>query len=51
MSRGVVTGFRNPMSHGPIDTNVPNLFTELDCLNVLSLISYLMTRMDDAKIN
>ena len=33
LSRGVVTGFRNPISHGPIDTNIPALFTELDCLN------------------
>ena len=51
LSRGVVTGFRNPISHGPIDTNVPDLFTELDCLNILSLVSYLITRMDDAKVN
>ncbi len=51
LSRGVVTGFRNPISHGPIDTNVPNLFTELDCLNILSLVSYLITRMGNAKVN
>ncbi|MBI4687294.1 MAG: TIGR02391 family protein [Nitrospirae bacterium] len=51
LSRGVVTGFRNPISHRPIDTNVPALFTELDCLNILSLVSYLLTRMDNAKVN
>ena len=51
LSRGVVMGFRNPTSHGPIDTNVPALFTELDCLNILSLVSYLITRMDNAKVN
>jgi len=51
LSRGVVTGFRNPITHGPIDTNVPTLFTELDCLNILSLVSYLITRMDNAKVN
>lgn len=51
LSRGVVTGFRNPISHGPIDTNVPALFSELDCLNILSLVSYLITRMDNAKVN
>jgi len=51
LSRGVVTGFRNPISHGPIDTNVPALFTELDCLNILSLVSYLITRMNNAKVN
>jgi uncharacterized protein (TIGR02391 family) len=51
MSRGVVTGFRNPMSHGPIDTNVPAVFSELDCLNILSLVSYLVTRLDGATVN
>lgn len=51
LSRGVVTGFRNPIAHEPIDTNVPSVFSELDCLNVLSLVSYLITRLDGAKIN
>lgn len=51
LSRGVVTGFRNPISHGPIDTNVPALFSELDCLNILSLVSYLITRLDNATLN
>lgn len=51
LSRGVVTGFRNPISHGPIDTNVPAVFSELDCLNVLSLVSYLVTRLDGATVN
>ena len=51
LSRGVVTGFRNPISHGPIDANVPAVFSELDCLNILSLVSYLITRLDGAKVN
>lgn len=51
LSRGVVTGFRNPISHGPIDTNVPAVFSELDCLNILSLVSYLVTRLDGATVN
>lgn len=51
LSRGVVTGFRNPISHGPIDTIVPAVFSELDCLNILSLLSYLVTRLDGAKVN
>ncbi len=51
LSRGVVTGFRNPISHGPIDTNVPAVFSEMDCLNVLSLVSYLVTRLDGATVN
>lgn len=48
LSRGVVTGFRNPVSHEPIDTTVPGLFSYLDCLNILSLVSYLLTRLDGA---
>ncbi|MEJ1958136.1 MAG: TIGR02391 family protein [Nitrosomonadales bacterium] len=50
LSRGVITGFRNPISHGPMDTNVPAVFSELDCLNILSLVSYLITRLDSATI-
>jgi uncharacterized protein (TIGR02391 family) len=50
LSRGVVTGFRNPITHGPMDTNVPAVFSELDCLNILSLASYLITRLDGATV-
>lgn len=51
LSRGVVTGFRNPILHAPIDTTVPAVFSELDCLNILSLVSYLVTRLDRVKVN
>lgn len=51
LSRGIVTGFRNPITHGPIDTIVPQIFSELDCLNILSLASYLLTRLDHAIFN
>ncbi len=51
LSRGVVTGFRNPIQHAPIDSSVPAVFSELDCLNILSLVSYLVTRLDNAKVN
>lgn len=51
LSRGVITGFRNPVSHGPMDSNVPAVFSELDCLNILSLVSYLVTRLDTATVN
>ncbi|MGI2145105.1 TIGR02391 family protein [Shewanella frigidimarina] len=44
MSRGLILGFRNPMAHAPIDTIIPTVFTEIDCLNILSLTSYLITR-------
>jgi len=46
LTRGVMAGFRNPMSHQPFDKLVPGTFTQLDCLNILSLISYLTTRLD-----
>lgn len=46
LTRGVMAGFRNPMSHQPFDKLVPSTFTQLDCLNILSLISYLTTRLD-----
>ncbi len=51
LSRGIVSGFRNPISHAPIDTSVPAVFSELDCLNILSLASYLMSRLDKVKVN
>lgn len=51
LSRGIVIGFRHPISHHPMDTVVPGVFSELDCLNVLSLTSYLFTRLDKATYN
>ncbi|OOE42481.1 TIGR02391 family protein, partial [Salinivibrio kushneri] len=50
MTRGVMMGFRNPMCHEPLDELVPGKFSQLDCLNVLSLISYLLTRLDHAVV-
>ncbi len=50
LSRGLIIGFRNPVSHAPIDSVVPSKFSELDCLNILSLISYLLTRLDNATV-
>ena len=50
MSRGLVSGFRNPMNHAPIDSVVPSIFSEVDCLNILSLTSYLMGKVDKAKL-
>lgn len=47
LTRGIMAGFRNPVNHAPINKIVPNTFSELDCLNVLSLISYLVTRLDN----
>lgn len=50
MSRGLVSGFRNPMNHAPIDSVVPAIFSDVDCLNILSLTSYLMGKVDKAKL-
>jgi len=50
LSSGVMASFRNPASHTPIDKLVPEKFSELDCLNVLSLISFLLERIKDADI-
>lgn len=51
LTRGLMQGFRNPVNHAPIDSVVPETFSELDCLNILSLVSYLISRLDDASIN
>jgi uncharacterized protein (TIGR02391 family) len=47
LTNGVMTGFRNPINQAPIDELVPSTFSKLDCLNILSLISYLTTRLDN----
>lgn len=44
LSKGVAVGFRNAAAHEPADKLVPDYFSELDCLNILSLVSYLVTR-------
>ncbi|MEE4811615.1 TIGR02391 family protein [Pseudomonas alliivorans] len=49
-SRGLIKGFRNPVSHAPLDVVVPKIFTELDCLNILSLTSYLMDRVERGRV-
>jgi uncharacterized protein (TIGR02391 family) len=51
LSKGVVFGFRNPLIHNPeyqkklVSTG---LFTEKDCLDILSLVSHLFGRLDNA---
>ena len=46
LTRGLMTGFRNPVNHAPVSSVVPAIITELDCLNILSLVSYLSTKLD-----
>ncbi|MBF3450759.1 TIGR02391 family protein [Burkholderia pseudomallei] len=50
LTRGLMTGFRNPINHTPMAKIVPEVISELDCLNILSLVSYLATRLDSAKV-
>jgi uncharacterized protein (TIGR02391 family) len=53
LSKGIVAGCRNPLTHNPeyqkklVDTG---LFTEKDCLDMLSMISHLFTRLEKAKL-
>ena len=49
LSIGTVTGFRNPLAHEQIqELKKSGLFTEKDCLDLLSLLSHLFRRLDDA---
>lgn len=51
MSRGVYSGFRNPAGHAPMSKVVPTVFSQLDCLNIMSLVSYLMYKLDGASVD
>jgi len=46
LTRGLMQGFRNPLNHAPMSEVVPNLVSEIDCLNILSLISYLAAKLE-----
>ncbi len=49
-SLGVVAGFRNPISHGPLDEiKKKNLISNQDCLNTLSILSYLYSNLSNRK--
>ena len=49
MSMGVMAGVRNPLAHEEInDLKESSLFSEKDCLDILSLLSHLFRRLDDA---
>ena len=50
MSAGIMSGVRNPLAHEEIQSlKQSGLFTENDCLDMLSLLSHLFRRLDDAK--
>lgn len=50
LSRGVVQGGRNVVSHEEHnDLKLTGLFTEKDCLDLLSLLSHLFKRLDESE--
>lgn len=53
LSMGIVAGGRNPLSHEVCeDLRITGLFTESDCLDLLSLLSHLTKRLEESqKIN
>ena len=46
LTRGLMQGFRNPINHAAMSTVVPGLISEIDCLNILSLVSYLANKLE-----
>ena len=49
LSEGIVVGGRHPLQHeGHDDLSQSGLFTEKDCLDMLSLLSHLFKRLEDA---
>jgi uncharacterized protein (TIGR02391 family) len=49
MSMGMMAGVRNPLAHEEKkQLKETDLFTEKDCLDILSLLSHLFRRLDDA---
>lgn len=49
LSSGVVAGFRNPASHETKKDLHPHVFNDRDCLDILSLVSYLLNKLDGRK--
>jgi uncharacterized protein (TIGR02391 family) len=49
LTRGLMQGFRNPINHAPMSAVVPSLISEIDCLNILSLVSYLANKLEYAE--
>ena len=50
LSMGIIKGARHPVAHEEIeDLRESGMFSEKDCLDVLSIISHLMKRLDDSE--
>lgn len=51
LSLGIISGGRNVLSHEEIpDVKESGLFTEKNCLDMLSILSHLYERLDDAEV-
>ncbi|MCB9138936.1 MAG: TIGR02391 family protein [Caldilineaceae bacterium] len=49
LSQGLIVGGRHPLSHEEIEElKTSNLFSEKDCLDMLSLLSHLFNRLDNS---
>lgn len=49
LSQGIIAGGRNPLSHEEHDElRISGLFSEKDCLDLLSLLSHLFKRLDNS---
>lgn len=49
LSQGIIAGGRNPLSHEEInELKISDLFSEKDCLDLLSLLSHLFKRLDNS---
>lgn len=50
LSSGIITGARNSIAHEEVaDLQNSGLFSEMDCLDALSLLSHLFRRLDNAE--
>lgn len=49
LSQGIIAGGRNPLSHEEVnELKISDLFSEKDCLDLLSLLSHLFKRLDNS---
>src|SRR3990172_10578941 len=49
LSQGIIAGGRNPLSHEEVnELKKSDLFSEKDCLDLLSLLSHLFKRLDNS---
>ena len=49
LSQGIIVGGRHPLSHEEInELKISNIFSEQDCLDMLSLLSHLFKRLDNS---